>query len=180
MMMTGVKIAGDCIRSDAHRLPQARLVLAARKIEAARAQLDHQHHRAAHEQARDDFAEKQRADRDFGQVAIYDKGNARRDDRPDRAGGAGERGGEAGAVTLLFIAAISITPSPAASATAEPDIPAKIMLPSTLTWARPPRARPTSSCVKSKMRCVIPPVLIRLPAKMKNGTASSGNNVVAE
>ena len=59
-------------------------------------------------------------------------------------------------------------------------MPAKIMLPSTLTCARPPRTRPTSSCVKSKMRCVIPPVFIRLPARMKNGIASSGNDVVAE
>ena len=30
------------------------------------------------------------------------------------------------------------------------------------------------------MRCVIPPVFIRLPARMKNGIASSGNDVVAE
>ena len=33
----------------------------------------------------------------------------------------------------LIMARISITPRPAASATAEPDMPAKIMLPMTLT-----------------------------------------------
>jgi len=36
------------------------------------------------------------------------------------------------------IALISISPSPAASATAEPEMPAKIRLARTLTWASPP------------------------------------------
>ena len=34
-------------------------------------------------------------------------------------------------------------PMPTASAIADPDIPAKIMLATTLTWPRPPRKRPT-------------------------------------
>jgi len=37
---------------------------------------------------------------------------------------------------------------------------------------------PTSVCANRKMRSVIPPVFIRLPARMKNGIASSGNAVV--
>ena len=37
------------------------------------------------------------------------------------------------------MALISTAPRPPASATADPDMPAKIMLPSTLTYPRPPR-----------------------------------------
>jgi hypothetical protein len=37
----------------------------------------------------------------------------------------------------------------ATSATAEPDIPAKITLPTTFTWARPPRSHPTRDSAKA-------------------------------
>ena len=47
------------------------------------------------------------------------------------------------------MALISMVPRPAASATAEPDIPAKITLPMTLTWASPPRNRPARHSQKS-------------------------------
>ena len=43
------------------------------------------------------------------------------------------------------IALISIVPRPPASATAVPDMPAKITLPMTLTWPRPPFSQPTSA-----------------------------------
>ena len=76
------------------------------------------------------------------------------------------------------MARISTTPRPAASATAEPDMPAKIMLAMTLTWPSPPWIRPTQSWATPKIRCVIPPVFIRLPARMKNGTARRGNEAV--
>ena len=71
-----------------------------------------------------------------------------------------------------------MTPRPAASATAEPDMPANSMLPSTFTCANPPCTRPTSSLATSKIRSVVPPTFIRLPARMKKGMASSGNEVV--
>ncbi len=79
----------------------------------------------------------------------------------------------------LTIALISITPRPAASATADPDMPAKIMLPITLTCARPPRIRPTRRLATANIRSVVPPTFIRLPARMKNGIASRGKEVVA-
>ena len=79
---------------------------------------------------------------------------------------------------LSFMAFISIMPSPAASATAAPDMPEKIMLAMTLTWPRPPQMCPTRARAKRNIRSVIPPVFIRLPARMKNGMASSVNDVV--
>ena len=65
-----------------------------------------------------------------------------------------------------------MVPRPAASATAAPEMPAKIMLATTLTCARPPRMLPTRAAAKSKMRCVTPSAFIRLAARMKKGTAS--------
>jgi hypothetical protein len=73
------------------------------------------------------------------------------------------------------IALISIAPRPPASATAAPDIPAKITEAPTFTWPRPPRIQPISALANSKIRSVIPAVFMRLPARIKNGTASSGN-----
>ena len=65
-----------------------------------------------------------------------------------------------------------ILPVPAASAIAEPDMPAKMMLCTTLTWARPPRKRPTSASQKCSSRAVMLPEFISSAAKMKSGTAS--------
>ena len=65
-----------------------------------------------------------------------------------------------------------ILPVPAASAIAEPDMPAKMMLCTTLTWARPPRKRPTSASQNRSSRSVIEPEFISSAAKMKSGTAS--------
>ena len=47
-----------------------------------------------------------------------------------------------------FIALISSTPRPPASAMAEPDMPEKMRLPSTLTWASPPVKWPTRALAK--------------------------------
>ncbi len=57
---------------------------------------------------------------------------------------------------------------------AVPLMPAKITEASTLTCPNPPRSQPTSAIAKLKMRVVMPALFIRLPARMKNGTASSG------
>ena len=46
------------------------------------------------------------------------------------------------------IALISIVPSPPASATAVPDMPANTTLPTTLTWPSPPFSQPTSASAK--------------------------------
>ncbi len=78
------------------------------------------------------------------------------------------------------IALISILPRPIASASAAPDTPAKIIDASTATWASPPRTWPTTARANVKIRAVMPPVFIRLPARMKNGIASSVNDVDAE
>src|SRR6266700_2101754 len=67
-----------------------------------------------------------------------------------------------------------MVPRPAASAIAVPDMPEKITEPMMLTWPRPPRIQPTRATAKLYMRPVTPAMFIRLPARMKNGTASSG------
>ena len=50
----------------------------------------------------------------------------------------------AGEKPFFFIASISMRPMPPMSASAEPDMPAKIRLPKMLTCARPPGRRPTA------------------------------------
>ena len=80
----------------------------------------------------------------------------------------------AGSKPSRRIALISTVPSPAASACATPDMPAKIRLATTLTCASPPRMWPTSAVANSKMRAAMPPELRMLPASTKSGIASSG------
>ena len=75
----------------------------------------------------------------------------------------------------LFIALISITPRPLASETAVPDIPAKIILLTILTWARPPGSHPTNFFAKSNSRSVVPLEFISFPASRNMGTASNVN-----
>jgi hypothetical protein len=60
-------------------------------------------------------------------------------------------------------------------ATDEPDTAAKIMQVSTQVIGRPPWMPPTIERAKSTRRCEIPPVSIRLPARMKKGIAARGN-----
>ena len=55
-----------------------------------------------------------------------------------------------------------------------------IMLVTTVTWPSPPRICPTRHWAKWTRRCVIPPVFMRLPARMKKGIASSVKLVVPE
>ena len=65
-----------------------------------------------------------------------------------------------------------------ASATAEPETPPKTIEPTTVTEASPPRNRCTMAVAKSIRFCPSRPLIIRLPARMKNGSASIGNDWV--
>lgn len=71
------------------------------------------------------------------------------------------------------MALISIVPKPAASATAEPLIPANTTLAKILTWPRPPGIQPTRALQKLKILCVMLPTFINFPASRKNGMASN-------
>ena len=64
-------------------------------------------------------------------------------------------------------------PELAASASAEPDMPAKMMLCTTLTWARPPRQCPTSALQKRSSRSMMLPLFMNSAARMNSGMASS-------
>ena len=54
----------------------------------------------------------------------------------------------AGLKPFCRMASISMRPSPPMSASAEPDMPAKIRLPKMLTCASPPGSRPTAVSAK--------------------------------
>ncbi len=62
---------------------------------------------------------------------------------------------------------------PAASATADPDMPEKMSEAMTLTWPSPPLNRPTVATQKLRSRSVIEPAFMMLAAMMKSGTARS-------
>src|SRR5512146_2276564 len=74
---------------------------------------------------------------------------------------------------FFAMAGIMTPPTAAASAAAEPDIPAKIMEARTVMMASPPGIQPTTAKAKFVMRFPMPPALIKSPARMKNGRASS-------
>jgi hypothetical protein len=63
-------------------------------------------------------------------------------------------------------------------ATDEPDTAAKIMQVSTQVIGKPPCTPPTMLFANSTRRREMPPVSIRLPARMKNGIAASGNLLI--
>ena len=63
-------------------------------------------------------------------------------------------------------------------ATDEPETAAKIMQVSTQVIGRPPCTPPTMLLANSTRRREMPPVSIRLPARMKNGIAASGNLLI--
>ena len=67
---------------------------------------------------------------------------------------------------------IETLPTPAASATAEPDMPEKIRLTRISTWAMPPLKRPTMALQNSSSRSLMAPTFMMLAAVMKSGTAS--------
>ncbi len=64
-------------------------------------------------------------------------------------------------------------PTPAASAMAEPDMPAKITLCTTFTWPRPPLKRPTTALQKCSRRFDRLPTFISSADMMNSGMASS-------
>ena len=64
-------------------------------------------------------------------------------------------------------------PIPAASATAEPDMPEKIKLATTFTWPRPPLKPPTNATQNFKRRSDIFPAFIIFAETMNKGTARS-------
>ena len=72
-----------------------------------------------------------------------------------------------------FMALISMVPRPAASATAEPLMPANTTDARIFTCPRPPGIQPTRALQELKMRFVMLPTFIILPASRKNGIASS-------
>src|SRR4051794_37194658 len=75
------------------------------------------------------------------------------------------------------MAGISTPPPPAASAVLEPEMPANNMLTSTLTWPSPPGLQPTRGRERLINFSVMPAAFIRLAANMKNGIASSRNEL---
>src|SRR3546814_16969131 len=64
-----------------------------------------------------------------------------------------------------------ILPVPAASAMAEPDMPAKMTLWRMLTWASPPRKRPTKASQKRSRRSVMEPMFHSSAARLNRGPA---------
>ena len=79
----------------------------------------------------------------------------------------------------MISAGIRIAPIANVVATLEPDTAAKIMHVSTQVAASPPWIPPTIDFANSTSRCEMPPDSIRLPARMKNGIAASGNLLIA-
>ena len=75
------------------------------------------------------------------------------------------------AMSTVFsvIALISIFPRPAASALAEPDMPAKIRLATTFTCPSPPLIWPTRQSANSNISSVTPALFITQPTTIKNG-----------
>ena len=71
--------------------------------------------------------------------------------------------------------AITIEPIATTVAGEEPDTAANSMQASTEAMARPPGRWPTAEIAKLIMRLATPPVVRKLPARMKNGMASSVN-----
>ena len=78
------------------------------------------------------------------------------------------------------IARISTTPRPPASATADPDMPAKIIDAMTLAWQSPPRSQPTITVAKPKMRWVTPALFITCPIRMNSGAATKVKELAAD
>jgi hypothetical protein len=75
----------------------------------------------------------------------------------------------------FFMAGMRTDPIAVASATADPDRPAKNILATTLTSPRAPLNRPTRRFEKWISLWVIPPPLIIAPARIKKGIQRSGS-----
>jgi hypothetical protein len=72
-------------------------------------------------------------------------------------------------------AGIKMAPIAKVVATLEPDTAAKIMQVSTQVMGKPPCTPPTILLANSTKRREMPPVSIKLPARIKNGIAANGN-----
>lgn len=72
-----------------------------------------------------------------------------------------------------------IAPTAKVVATDEPETAAKIMQVSTQVMGKPPCTPPTMLFANSTKRREMPPVSIRLPAKIKKGMAANGNLLMA-
>ena len=70
---------------------------------------------------------------------------------------------------------ISTLPKAARSATAEPLMPAKKTLETTVVMPSPPGKWPTIARARLTSRWMIPPCAMNSPARKKNGMASSRN-----
>ena len=68
-----------------------------------------------------------------------------------------------------------VAPMAETSAMVEPEMPEKMYSAITTAIARPPRIQPTTACASWTRRTAIPPVSMRMPAKMNSGIASSTN-----
>ena len=62
-------------------------------------------------------------------------------------------------------------PMAAAAAAPEPEMAPKSMLAMTLVWARAPGILPAMTLARLTRRSAMPPLFIRLPARMKKGMA---------
>jgi hypothetical protein len=67
------------------------------------------------------------------------------------------------------MAGMRMAPRLAVSATAVPEMPAKIMEATMLAWARPPWMCPTRALQNRIILSEMPPRFMRLPARMKPG-----------
>src|SRR5438270_14049937 len=81
---------------------------------------------------------------------------------------------------LLFIAGMRIEPSAAASATADPEISAKNIEVTMVTWARAPRIHPSIAEESAMSRREIPEAFMIAPARMNSGMAMRGKLVAPE
>jgi len=81
---------------------------------------------------------------------------------------------------LVQIIGIIIVPNDEVSATTDPETAPKNLLESTLTIAKPPLSRPTSTSARSSIRLAMPPSPMMLPAMMKKGIARKLNGRMPE
>src|SRR3954470_12559018 len=78
---------------------------------------------------------------------------------------------------LLFIAGMRMVPRAAASGTADPEISAKNIEVTMVTWASAPRMKPKMAEERAISRREMPEAFMIAPARMKSGMAMSGKLV---
>ena len=141
--MSGATIAGNAGLKSRHSSCARRPARGARIVAAHGEPAGHQHQHRHAQQSRQDAAQQELDHRHAGDGPVDDERDRRRKDRPDDRRRARHRRGEAGVEKPFWrIASISMRPRPPMSASAEPDMPAKIRLPKMFTCARPPGSRP--------------------------------------